>query len=239
MMVAAASKKETYSALRKEIKELADELADIREKAEHKVVRLANLVHRVQKTQAFREWINPQTKKTFTSFEDWIKIDVRQSKSSVYRFIGVREHLHKHVPDETLEMIGESRCFELVKIAKEKPKLLPRIVKEIEKNPKMTVFALQQMTTNAIAGHHFDSGEFRRWDFAIKVEDEVEVRQAFAVMQAMEPVKNPDAASGRGLHLVNLCREYLSGKEERKTLKRLEDAGAFKNGNTNFEIDEG
>jgi hypothetical protein len=233
---AAVAKAETQAALRKEIKDLSNELVEIREKVEHKVVRLSNLVHKVQKSQVFRQWVNPQTKKFFTSFEDWIRIDVKQSKSTVYRFIGVKEHLK--LPDETLEMIGESRCFELVKVAKEKPKQLSRIVKEIEKNPKMTVFALQQMTANAIAGHHFDSGEFRRWDFAIKVEDEVEVKQAFAVMQAMEPVKNPDAASGRGLHLVNLCREYLSGKEERKTLKRLEDAGAFKNGNTNFEIEE-
>jgi hypothetical protein len=238
MTAAAVAKAESHAALRKQIRELADELAEIREKAEHKVVRLANLVHRVQKTQVFREWINPQTKKPFTSFEDWIKVDVRQSKSSVYRFIGVKEHLNKHVSDETLEMIGESRCFELVKIAKEKPKQLTRIVKEIEKNPKMTVFALQQMTANVLEGNHFDSGQYERLDFAVKVEDAVEVKQAFAVMQALEPVKNPDAASGRGLHLVNLCREYLSGKEERKALRRLEDAGAFKNGNTNFEIED-
>lgn len=237
MTAAALAKPEANSALRKEIRELSNELAEIREKVEHKVIRLSNLVHKVQKGQLFRKWVNPQTKKLFTSFEDWIKVDVKQSKSSVYRFIGVKEHLGK-IPDDTLEMIGESRCFELVKVAKEKPKQLSRIVKEIEKNPKMTLFSLQQMTTNAIAGHNFDSGQYERLDFAIKVEDVKEVNQAFAVMQALEPVKNPEKASGRGLHLVNLCREYLSGKEERQTLKRLEEAGAFKNGNTNFEIEE-
>jgi hypothetical protein len=235
-MMTALAKPEAHAALRKEIKELVGELAEIREKVEHKVVRLSNLVHKVQKGQLFREWTNPETKKQFTSFEDWIRVDVKQSKASVYRFIGVKEHLK--LPDETLELIGTSRCFELIKVAKEKPKLLPRIVQEIKKNPNMPVFTLQQIVTNAIAGHHFDSGEYQRLDFAIKVEDVKEVNQAFAVMQAIEPVKNPEAASGRGLHLVNLCREYLSGKEERRVLKRLEDAGAFKNGNTNFEIEE-
>jgi hypothetical protein len=236
MMVTALVKPEAHSALRKEIKELVGELAEIREKVEHKVVRLSNLVHKVQKGQLFRGWTNPETKKLFTSFEDWLHVELRQSKASVYRFIGVKEHLK--LPDATLELIGTSRCFELVKVAKEKPKLLPRIVQEIEKNPDMPIFTLQQIVTNAIAGHHFDSGEYQRLDFAIKVEDIKEVNQAFAVMQAIEPVKNPEAASGRGLHLVNLCREYLSGKEERKVLKRLEDGGAFRNGNTNFEIEE-
>jgi hypothetical protein len=222
--------------IRKEIKELSTWLLSTHEEAQHKMVRLANLVATVQKKQLWREWKNPKTGKLFTTFDSWIDIELRQSKASVYRFIGVKEHLD--LPDSTLEMIGKSRCFELVKVAKEKPKLLPRIVQEIKKNPDMPVFTLQQIVTNAIAGHHFDSGEYQRLDFAIKVEDIKEVNQAFMVMQAIEPVKNPEAASGRGLHLVNLCREYLSGKEERKVLKRLEDGGAFKNGNTNFEIEE-
>jgi len=230
------AKKIDHSALRKKIKDLSDELQQLHDKAEHKLVELSNLVHKVQKGQLFREWTNPETRKPFNSFEDWIRVDVKQSKASVYRFIGVKEHLK--LPDKTLELIGSSRCFELVKVAKEKPKQLARFVKEIEKNPALPFFSLQQMVANTIAGHHFDSGRYERMDFAIKVEDLDEVKKAFAVMQALEPVKNPEAASGRGLHLVSLCQEFLSGREERETLKRLEKAGAFVNGNINFKIEE-
>lgn len=229
--------KTEHAALRKEIKDLADELQELHDKVEHKLVRLSNLVHKVQQKQLFREWINSETKKPFKSFEDWIKVDVRQSKASVYRFIGVKTHLK--LPDKTLEMIGTSRCFELVKVAKDKPKQLARIVKEIEKKPDMPLFTLQQMVTNVMSGQHFDSGEYRRWEFAVKVEDETDVVKAFAVLQAMDPVKNPEAPSGRGLHLVNLCQDLLCGREEREILKRLEKAGAFTNGNaTNFKIEE-
>jgi hypothetical protein len=235
-MTAATALSKTSIAIRGEIKTLVDDLATMRKQVESKVVRLSNLVAKVRDKQMFREWINPKTRKPFKSFEDWIKVEVKASKASVYRFIGVKEHLN--LPDETLEMIGTSRAFELVKVAKEKPKMLPRIVKEIEKHPDMSVFTVQQMVTNVIEGHNFDSGQYERMDFALKVEDVPMVRKAFAVMQAIEPVKNPEAASGRGLHLVSLCQEYLSGREEREMLKRLEDAGAFKNGNIPFAIED-
>jgi hypothetical protein len=235
-MTAAAMVKVSSLKLRKEIQDLANDLQSIEKEAESKLVRLSNLVHEVQQKQLFREWIDSKTKKPFKSFEDWIKRDVRQSKSSVYRFIGVKEHLR--LPNATLELIGKSRCFELVKVAKEKPKMLGRIVKEIEKHPDMPVYQVQQMATQVLNDAHFDSGSYERFDFAIRVEDVPDIRKAFAVMQAQEPVKNPEAAAGRGMHLVSLCQDYLSRAPERKVLKRLEEAGAFQNGNTNFKIEE-
>ena len=228
--------KADHSELRKKIKDLSDELQKIHDQAEHKLVELSNLVYKVQKDQLFREWINPETKKPFRSFEDWIRVDVKQSKASVYRFIGVKQHLK--LSDKTLELIGSSRCFELVKVAKEKPKQLARIVREIEKRPDMPVFTLQQIVTNTIAGHHFDSGKYERMDFAVKSEDVDDVKKAFAVMQAIDPVKNPEAASGRGLHLVNLCHDFLSGKEQREILRRLEKAVEFSKNKTNFKIED-
>jgi hypothetical protein len=231
-MTATALVKSSSLKIRQEIIDLADEFQKLQKDAQSKLVRLSNLVHKVQKDQLFREWINPKTKKAFTSFENWIKVDVRQSKSSVYRFIGVKEHLN--LPDKTLELIGPSRCFELVKVAKEKPKMLQKIVKAIEANPEIPVYTVQQMATNVLAGSNFDSGNYDRLDFAVRVEDVHEIHQAFAVMQSMEPVKFPDTPTGRGMHLLNLCQDFLSRPKERQVLKRLEDAGAFKNGNTNF-----
>jgi hypothetical protein len=236
MTAAAAVVKVSSLKLRKEIQDLANDLQGMEKEAEKKLVRLSNLVHEVQKKQLFREWIDSVTKKPFKSFEDWIKRDVKQSKSSVYRFIGVKEHLK--LPDATIEKIGKSRCFELVRVAKEKPKMLQRIVKEIEKHPDMPVYAVTQMATQVLSDAHFDSGQYERFTFAVKVEEALDVRRAFMVMQTMEPVKNPESDAGKGMHLVNLCNDFLSRPQERKVLKRLEDAGAFKNGNTNFVLEE-
>ena len=74
-----------------------------------------------------------------------------------------------------------------------------------------------------------DSGDYIRLEVAIKVEDEKYIRQALAVMQTLEAVKNPESATGRGLHLVALCQNYLSGPQETHVLKQLEEAGAFNN----------
>lgn len=221
--------------IREEILSLRDDLQKIKKEANTKLVQLSNLVHKVQKEQLWKDWINPQTKKAFTSFELWIKVDTGESKASVYRFLGVKEHLD--LPDKTLEMIGTSRSFELVRVAKEQPKLLPKFVKAIEKNPDLPLYTLQNMVTNALASGHYDSGEYERFDYAIKIEDAPDIRKAFAIMQAMEPVDDPDSAAGRGVHLLDLCQDLLSRKDARAILKKLEDAGAF-NGNTKFKLEE-
>jgi hypothetical protein len=235
-MTAAAMVKASSLKLRKEIQDLANDLQGIEADAEKKLVKLSNLVHRVQKSQCFREWINPKTRKPFTSFEDWVRIDVKQSKSSVYRFIGVKEHLK--LSDETIEKIGKSRCFELVRVAKERPKELHKIVREIEKHPDTPVYAVTQMATQVLNDAHFDSGQYEKFSFAVKAEEAQDVRRAFLVMQTMEPVKNPESDSGKGYHLVALCQDFLSRPQERKVLKRLEDAGAFKNGHTSFVMED-
>lgn len=234
-MVAVLARSDS-SALRKKIQDLAKELQEMHNKAEGKLVQLSNLVFQVREKQLFREWNNPETKKPFKGFQEWLSVDVKQSRANVYRLLGVREHLK--VSDKTLETIGPSRSYELVRVAREKPKLLKRFIDKIKEDPDIPVYTVQQMVTSALSGSHFDSGEYDRLDFAVKVEDAPIVIKAFAVMQALEPVQNPETPAGRGLHLVSFCQEYLSGRVERDTLKQLEEAGAFKNGNTNFKIEE-
>jgi len=212
-------------AIRREIQLLADELHDMRGKADRKLARLSNLVATVSKLKLFREWKNPKGK-FYKTFDSWLSSEVRESRSSVYRFIGVRQHL-KSLSDSRLESIGASRCFELVKVARDKPKMLPRFLKEIEKNPELEVVTLRAMVSNTLAGGAFDSGEYESIEFVVKKEDAPYVHKTLAVMQAVEPVSNPDAASGRGVHLISICQEYLSGRDQVAILKSLEEAGAF------------
>lgn len=222
------------SKIRKEIQTLSARLHAIREEADHGLVRLSNLVYTVQQKQLFREWVDPNTKKPFTSFETWIKVDTGQSKASIYRFIGVKEHLK--FADSTLESLGACKCFELVKVAKEKPKILSRLVDHLKKNPDIPLYTVQQLATNAIHGRSWDSGTYERIDFAVKTEDAPVVRKALAVMQAVDGVDHPETAAGRGTLLVSILQDYLSGHEEAKVLTKLEKAGAFNN--SSFIVEE-
>jgi hypothetical protein len=222
--------------IRKEIQDLSHWLQSTREEAEHKIVRLTNLVHRVQRDQLYKDWEDPAVKKPYRSFQAWIESEVGVSRAQVYRLIDVKEHLK--LSERTLEEFGSSRCFELVKVAKERPKLLARFVEALKKKPDTPLYAVQQMVTNAVASGHFDSGAYERFSFAVKVEDALTIRKALMVIQAQEPAKNPDTDAARGTHLVVLCQEFLLGKEEQRILKKLEEAGAFVNGNVAFKIEE-
>jgi hypothetical protein len=219
----------------KEIAEYDGRLVVNDAQRERDVVGLANRTFLVQKYQLFRLRINPATKKKYATFTEWISNEVHSSRASNFRFLGVKKYLSE-VPNETLEEIGKSRCFELAKVGREKPSLLPRFLKEIEKHPEIPVVSLHNMVANSLAGGTFDSGRYEEISFVVKAEDLAYVKKALAVMQAMEAVENPDTAAGRGVHLVSLSQEFLSGKEESKILKQLEAAGAF-NGKSAFKVE--
>jgi len=225
-MSAAIVKQSEADKIRKEIHEIRDELRSMRSRGERKIVRLANLVATVQTKKLYKMWRDPSTRKAYTTFGSWMHAEIQESRASVYRFIGVREHL-KEIPNETLEEFGSTKCFELVKVAREKPAMLPHFVKALKKNPEIPLYTLQQQVTNTLAGAHMDSGRYERFDFAVRVEEAITITKALAVMQAIEAVQNPETAAGRGIHLVSICEEYLSGNKETKVLAQLEKAGAF------------
>jgi len=212
--------------IRSEIQAIAGELERTRMEAETKIVRLANLVYEVQRHQLFRQWNDAATGKPFTTFDTWIKAEVKQSKVQVYRLIGVREHL-KDVPDETLEKLGNSKCFELARVAKSKPSFVPRLLKELEKRPDMPVYELQQRVSSMLSDGRYDSKAYERYTFAVRVEDVPFVEKALLVENSIEPVTHFDSDSGRGSLLVAICQDFITDEHNRKRLAQLEEAGAF------------
>jgi len=222
--------------IRSEIQAIAGELERTRQEAETKIVRLANLVYEVQRHQLFRQWNDSSTGKPFTTFDTWIKAEVKQSKVQVYRLIGVREHL-KEIPDETLEKLGNSKCFELVRVAKSKPSFVPRLLKELEKRPDMLLYELQQRVTSMLSDDRYDSKEYVRLEFSVRAEDVPFIEKALAVENSIEPVNHPDSVTGRGILLVALAQEFISDETHQRRLKILEEAGAFGKGSP-FRIEE-
>ena len=219
----------------KEIADLDSRLVVNEAERERTIPALASRAFLVGKYRLFRLRKNPATKKNYTTFTEWLAGEVHSSRSSTFRFLGVIKYL-ADVPSETLEEIGNSRCFELAKVGRDKPSLLPRFLKEIEKHPEIPVVSLRNMVANSLAGGSFDSGRYEEICFVVKSEDMAYVKKALAVMQAMEAVENPETAAGRGVHLISLAQNFLSGKEESKILKSLEAAGAF-NGKSAFKVE--
>src|SRR5437899_7820553 len=222
--------------IRSEIQAIAGELERTRMEAETKIVRLANLVYEVQRHQLFRQWNDATTGKPFTTFDTWIKAEVKQSKVQVYRLIGVREHL-KEIPDETLEKLGNSKCFELARVAKSKPSFVPRLLKELEKRPDMPVYELSQRVANILADGRFDSKSYERFTFAVKAEEAVFVEKALMVEHSVEPVAQFDSDSGRGSLLVAICQNFITDENNAKRLEKLEQSGAFGK-NSAFKVEE-
>lgn len=210
-------------------KEIEQDVADLKASdavRDKKIVHLANNVFLVRENKLWKSRISKKTRKTYASFGNWLGAEVLESRSSVYRFLSARKYLTS-VPNETLEKIGNSKCFELARLGREKPELLPRFLKEVVKRPEIQVVSLHNMVENSIAGGKFDSGQYESIQFTVKVEDLDVIHKALAVIQAQEAVDNPSTASGRGVHLVSICQEFLSGDDERKILANLKEAGAF------------
>jgi hypothetical protein len=212
--------------IRKEIQDLTGRLREIKDEQEHKIIRLTNRVYTVQKQELYLKWKDPATNKFYVGFDQWLRAEIRESRASIYRFLGVKKYLND-VSDETLEKIGGSKCFELVRVAREKPSMLPKFLKDLEKNPEIPLFTIQQRVVNTLAGVHPDSGRYERIEFAVRSEDASYIFKALAVIQAIEAVDNPESATGRGVHLLSIFQDYLSGREQAKILKKLEEAGAF------------
>lgn len=210
-------------------KEIEDDVADLKAndaRREKKIVHLATNVYKVREHKLWKQRKDKTTRRFYTSFGAWLAAEVMESRASVYRFLIAKKYLGS-IPHETLEKIGNSRCFELARLGRERAELLPRFVREVLKRPDIQVVSLRNMVENSIAGGKFDSGQYESISFTVKAEDLAYVEKAMAVMQSLEAVENPESASGRGAHLISLCQEYLSGDEESKILANLEEAGAF------------
>jgi hypothetical protein len=213
-----------------------DELLERYDKNNHDnefiVVRVANQIIRIRDNKLFIYRRDPKTRKAFTTFTAYLRSRAHGSRSSVYRFLGVKKHLGD-VPSETLEKFGQTKCYELAKVARDKPDLLGNFLKDTA----VPLYTLKQQVTNVLAGHHFDSGAYERIEFAVKTEDVLFISKGLAVLQSMEAVEDPETAVGRGKHLVSVFQEFLSVPAHAKVLRKLEEAGEFAK-NVDFDVDD-
>lgn len=209
--------------VRQRIKETREWIARIGKEAQKRWMRLGSDLQIVRDKVLWKDWRDGKGRK-FPTFDDYVQSEVGVSKSKVYYLLSVADNLK--LPPARLEDLGKTKCYELARVAQERPKEFPRILQRIEKDPEMTVNEVRDIVESAIAGRAVE--HYTRLDFAVKEGDVQTIVEALAVMQAQEPVENSDSASGRGVHLVNICREYLTDEEAIEVLKGLKKAGFFK-----------
>ena len=186
-------------------------------------IRMANSAWLIRKNRWWQKWKNPETHKLFHSFNDWMENDCGQARSSIYNLLDIKDNLK--LPAKTLEMLGRSRCYELAKLARHRPKMLPKIVEKIRKNPSIPHVEVKQIVTDALAGRTGDRHVLV--EFSVKREDIADVNKALLVAQAIEPVERPESQGGKGVHFMSILQEYLGLPEVEKVVKELEKSGAL------------
>ena len=158
------------------------------------------------------------------------------SRAKVYSLLRMAR-AYRGVPERTVMALGYCRANELARIseyrqddhAKEPNKTFLKAIDKTLKN-RMDVNEVKLMVDNALAGEHLDSRHYLSLELSIKSEDYPSVAKAIAVAQARTPLENPDSPAANGIHIVDICKDYLLDPASVKILKQLEEAGAFGNG---------
>jgi hypothetical protein len=225
------------SALRKEIQELTGWFRSASVEGERRWMRLGKLLARVRDEGLWKKWTGPDGK-PFTLFDTYVEVETGVSKSKAYALLSVCDNLK--LPISKLEELGRSTCYELARLGKEKPKSLPKVLSQIEKESEkgpVSLARVRTMVAVTLEGSHLSNGRYVSMDFLLREEQVGTVNRALAVLQAEEPLDSPNGSAARGVHLVSLCQEFLTEEEHKRTEKQLEKAGAFKP-NSNFILED-
>ena|GEM_PF-4230885 len=225
----------TPFAVRAEIHSLREWFKTANTEGQRRWMRLGKLIQRVRDDQLWKGW--KSNGKAYALFDEWLEEETGFSKSKGYALLTVCDYLK--LPAGKLEELGKSACYELARVGKEKPKSLPKILEQIEKESAKGPVSLQRIRTMVsvvLEGSHLLSGKYVNVDFLLQEERAGVVFRALKVLQAEEPLASPDGPAARGAHLISLCEEFLAEESHKKTEHQLEKAGAFRN--TPFKLED-
>lgn len=197
----------------------------VAQEGELRFIRVAEFLHRIKEEKLWAKRLSKETKKNFETFDQWIGEEGGMARGKIYDLLRLKE-AYENVPTGKLLDLGFSRAAELARIHANLPKAFPKAIeKVISRN--MPVKEVKVLVANTLAYEHLDSGHYTILELSIKDEDFSDVRKAIAVAQARTPLDNPDNGSADGVHVVEICREYLLDPASAKVLKELEESGAF------------
>jgi hypothetical protein len=208
----------------------------VTQEGDRRFIRESLALLRIADEKLWEKRTSKRTRKTFNTIDQWINEEGGMSRAKVYSLLRMAR-AYRGVPERTVMALGYCRANELARIseyrqddtAKEPNKTFLKAIDKTLKN-RMDVTEVKLMVDNALAGEHLDSRRYLSLELSIKSEDYPSVAQAIAVAQARTPLENPDSPTANGIHIVDICKDYLLDPASAKILKQLEEAGAFGNG---------
>jgi hypothetical protein len=210
------------SALRQQVREHVASLQKALAEVETRWMQLADAVYEIQLKGYWRLYSDSKGA-SYPSFDAWIDAECTVKHSTVFSVLRVRRTLDGKLDRNTIERLGRSRCYELVKVAESKPRELQPLVDKVLSS-EWTCQQTKQAVANVVRGFHYDDGGFKILEFHIPAADVETVEQAILVGQATEPCQNPDSEAARGIHLVSICQEFLLDPNNSDVLKQFRQA---------------
>lgn len=198
----------------------------VAQEGEYRFIRAAEILSRIQKEKLWTKRVSDQTKEVFETFDQWVAEEGGMARGKIYDLLRLKEAYQK-VPVEKLLDLGFSRASELARIHSKLPAAFSKAVDKVISR-KMPMKEVKVMVANTLANEHLDSGHYTILELSIKDEDYQEVVRALAVAQARTPLENPGTESANGMHIVEICQDYLLDPHSAKVLKELDEAEAFR-----------
>lgn len=184
-------------------------------------MRVAKNVALIRDNEWWRHWKSKSSKKSFTSFHDWLQHDAGPTRSTCYHLLDVAGNL-KSLSQKQKESLGKSKCYELARVAREKPKLLASTIAKAE---KVTVDEVKKIVSATLAGHHLEASKFVRMEFLLPPDDAKNIRLALVVAANMEGKPMPmETTVQAGYRLAEICQEFLTGEKQIQVKKLLKKA---------------
>jgi hypothetical protein len=218
---------------RQELQQDLKRMSELRTEADKLMPRVGFNVVKIRDEKWWRLWTSKKSKHAFESFGQWIEEEAEPfglgARSKVYELISIAENL-REIPKSKVMEFGHSKCVQLARVARHKPKQLGKVIGLLEKNPEMPVREVMDAVANVLAGQHLENRVYRQMNFALNAEDYKAISQAIKVKQIMDPLPDPDSFAAPGIHLANMIRDFMSGAEQISVLKQLDKYGKKKPG---------
>jgi hypothetical protein len=209
--------------VRKEFADLLTNAEKIEKESNDVILKLATRAYEVQVHKYWRHYVSPKAKKAYRSFDQWLKEDAGAQRSRIYSELRVVRYLPISLKE--IEAIGKTKCEEVAKVAKFSPQKLGKVLEAVKKNPQMNTKDVRQLVSNAIAGNATEPVRYSYFEFAMPSGEAKIVKQALKVMQATDPLEDPENPVSMGRHLYHMCTDWLLGAEQQEILKKLEEMG--------------
>lgn len=229
-MVKKKSKKEVVvpgkrapEVVRKEFQGLVKDERKAFENSSQISLKLALRAYEIQYHQHWRHYLSKNTDKAFATFGEWLREDAGESRTRVFAKLGIVKYLP--LSAEKMEELGLTKCEEVAKVAKHAPRRLAKLIEQVQEHPEMTAKDVKQLVSRTLDGHTPEPQKYKYFELAMTEAEAAEFYMALQIMQAQDPLNDPENQVSMGRHVHNICVDWMTTAEAQETREKLEKSG--------------